>query len=66
MSILGPTADARIISRSLRNECLNYRYYLDIHMHLNRLFSLLGNKMLLCTQRYYRQPYGAGLQVVGF
>lgn len=42
MSISGLTADARILSRYMRNECLNYKYSLDTHMPLNRLISLLG------------------------
>lgn len=42
MSISGLTADARILSRYMRNECLNYKYALDTHMPLNRLIRLLG------------------------
>nr|CAH7755938.1 unnamed protein product [Callosobruchus chinensis] len=66
MAISGLTADARILSRYMRNECLNYKYSLDTHMPLNRLISMLGNKMQLCTQRYDRRPFGVGLLVAGY
>lgn len=66
ITISGLTADARILSRFMRNECLNYKYSLDTYIPLNRLISLLGNKMQLCTQRYDRRPFGVGLLVAGY
>ncbi|CAG0886526.1 unnamed protein product [Darwinula stevensoni] len=66
ISIAGLTADARIMSRYMRNECLNNRYSHDAPLPVNRLISDLGNKMQVCTQRYDRRPYGVGLLVIGY
>lgn len=65
ISIAGITADARILSRYLRQECLNYKYSYDTYYPVNRLIMNLGNKMQVCTQRYDRRPYGVGLLVAG-
>jgi len=66
MSIAGLTADARMLSRYMRNECTNQKYAHDEPLPLNRLITNLGNKMQGCTQRYDRRPYGVGLLVAGF
>ncbi|XP_058450896.1 proteasome subunit alpha type-1-like [Malaya genurostris] len=66
ISIAGITADARILSRYMRQECLNYKYSYDDHYPVGRLIANLGNKMQVCTQRYDRRPYGVGLLVAGY
>lgn len=66
ISIAGITADARILSRYMRQECLNYKYSYDDHFPVGRLIANLGNKMQVCTQRYDRRPYGVGLLVAGY
>jgi len=66
MSIAGLTADARILWRYLRNECLNERFIKDEALLVNRLVGALGNKMQACTQRYDRRPYGVGLLIAGY
>ncbi|XP_071447543.1 proteasome subunit alpha type-1-like [Hetaerina americana] len=66
ISIAGLTADARILSRYMRTECLNHRYSHDSALPITRLISNLGNKMQVCTQRYDRRPYGVGLLVAGY
>lgn len=66
ITISGLTADARILSRYMRTECLNYKYSHDTYLPLSRLISQLGNKMQICTQRYDRRPYGVGLLVAGY
>ncbi|CAH1158809.1 unnamed protein product [Phyllotreta striolata] len=66
ITISGLTADARILSRYMRNECLNYKYSMDSYMPLNRLINILGIKMQHCTQRYDRRPFGVGLLVAGY
>ncbi|KAI2810206.1 hypothetical protein RDWZM_002756 [Blomia tropicalis] len=65
-AIAGLTADGRILSRYMRNECLNERYARDEPLLLNRLMVNVGNKMQSCTQRYDRRPYGVGLIIVGY
>jgi len=66
MSIAGLMADARMLSRFMRTECLNNRYSHDAPLPVNRLVNLICNKMQVCTQRYDRRPYGVGLLVVGY
>lgn len=66
IAISGLTADARMLSRYMRTECLNYKYSHDTQLPINRLISQLGNKMQVCTQRYDRRPYGVGLIVGGY
>lgn len=66
MSIAGLTADARVLSRYLRNECLNERFVHDQALPVGRLVSSLGNKMQACTQRYDRRPFGVGLLIAGY
>lgn len=65
-AIAGLTADGRILTRYMRNECLNERYAHDQPLLLNRLMVNLGSKMQTCTQRYDRRPYGVGILVAGY
>lgn len=66
MSIAGLTADARVLSRYMRNECTNERYAHNQALPINRLVTNLGNKMQSSTQRYDRRPYGVGLLIAGY
>lgn len=66
ISIAGITADARVLSRYLRSECLNYKHSYDFTYPVTRLITNLGNKMQTTTQRYDRRPYGVGLLVAGY
>lgn len=66
ISIAGITADARVLSRYMRQECLNYKYSNDTVYPASRLIMNLGNKMQTCTQRYDRRPYGVGLLVAAY
>lgn len=66
VAIAGLTADGRILTRYMRNECLNERYTHDQPLLLNRLMATVGNKMQTCTQRYDRRPYGVGILVAGY
>ncbi|KAH8287956.1 hypothetical protein KR018_009761, partial [Drosophila ironensis] len=66
ISIAGITADARVLSRYLRSECLNYKHSYDSAYPVARLITNLGNKMQTTTQRYDRRPYGVGLLVAGY
>merc|ERR1711953_1415726 len=66
MSIAGLTADAKSLSRWMRNECLASRYYHNSGLRLETLMSDLGNKMQLCIQGYNKRPYGVGLLVAGY
>ncbi|KAK4337158.1 hypothetical protein RND71_043376 [Anisodus tanguticus] len=50
ISIAGLTADARVLSRFLRNECLNERYLYNEPLLIKKLVSNLGNKMQVSFQ----------------
>jgi 20S proteasome subunit alpha 6 len=66
VSISGLTADARLMVRWMRTECLNHRYGYDVPLPVSQLLTMLGNKMQVSTQRYDRRPYGVGLLVIGY
>ena len=66
IAISGITADARVLSRYLRTECLNYKFSYDSAYPITRILMNLGNKMQITTQRYDRRPYGVGLLVAGY
>jgi len=65
MSIAGLTADAKSVSRWMRTECLQSRFYDNSALRVETLMCDLGNKMQNCIQLYNRRPYGVGLIVAG-
>lgn len=62
----GLTADARVLSRFMRMECLNERYSHNRPLLLNKLMERVGSKMQTATQGYDKRPYGVGLILAGF
>lgn len=46
VSIAGLTADARLLSKFMRSECLSNRYAHDTPLPISRLVTLLGNSIL--------------------
>ncbi|XP_046863510.1 proteasome subunit alpha type-1-like [Xenia sp. Carnegie-2017] len=66
VSIAGLTADARLLSKFLRTECLNSKYIYDTPLPIARLVGAISDKMQVQTQVYGRRPYGVGLLVAGF
>ncbi|XP_026476923.1 proteasome subunit alpha type-1 [Ctenocephalides felis] len=66
VSIAGLTADARMLSRYMRSECLNFKYAQQEPHPVGQLISHLSSKMQVCTQRYDRRPYGVGLLIAGY
>jgi len=65
ISISGLTADARVLCKWLRTECLNYSYVYEAKQPVGRLVRKLADKHQVHTQRYGRRPYGVGLLVAG-
>jgi len=65
ISISGLTADARVLCKWLRTECLNYHYVYEGQILLGRLVKKLADKHQTNTQKYGRRPYGVGLLIVG-
>ncbi|XP_017844715.2 proteasome subunit alpha type-1 [Drosophila busckii] len=66
ISIAGITADARLLSRYLRTECLSYKHSYSTIYPVQRLVTNLGNKLQITTQRYDRRPYGVGMLLAGY
>jgi len=66
ISLAGLTADARVLSKYMRNECMNNRFVHDCSLPVSRLVARMGNKMQQCTQGYDKRPYGVGLLVAGY
>ncbi|XP_031565301.1 proteasome subunit alpha type-1-like [Actinia tenebrosa] len=66
ISIAGLTADARLLSKFMRKECLNSKYSYNTSLPVSRLVGVVGDKMQIPTQRYGRRPYGVGLLVAGY
>jgi len=66
IAISGLTADARVLSKYMRTECLNHKFVYETPMQTGRLVTQVADKSQVHTQRYGRRPYGVGLLVVGF
>eukprot|EP00127_Corallochytrium_limacisporum_P007212 Clim_evm85s243 gene=Clim_evmTU85s243 len=66
IAIAGLTSDARVLSRFMRNECLNSKFAYDDSLPVSRLVSRVSARTQVSTQRYGRRPYGVGLLVAGY
>jgi len=66
MAISGLTADARVICKYMRNECLNHKYVYDSPHPFGRLLNKVAEKSQIKTQRQSKRPYGVGLLVAGY
>eukprot|EP01123_Difflugia_compressa_P000688 TRINITY_DN10802_c0_g1_i1.p1 TRINITY_DN10802_c0_g1~~TRINITY_DN10802_c0_g1_i1.p1 ORF type:complete len:269 (-),score=33.50 TRINITY_DN10802_c0_g1_i1:19-825(-) len=66
ISISGLTADARVLCKWLRTECLNYHYVYEGRPLIGRLVKKIADKHQSNTQRAGRRPYGVGLLIVGY
>ena len=63
---LTSTADARVLSKYMRTECLNHKFVYEEPMQVSRLVNQVADKSQVHTQRYGRRPYGVGLLVIGY
>jgi len=66
IAIAGLTADARLLSKYMRQECLNNKFVYGSPMQTQRLVVQIADKSQVHTQRYGRRPYGVGLLVIGY
>eukprot|EP00871_Galdieria_phlegrea_P004898 jgi/Galph1/5409/GphlegSOOS_G4002.1 len=66
MAIAGLTADARLLSKYMRTECLNYKYVYESPLPLSRLVLRVADKHQIATQRVSKRPFGVGLLVIGY
>eukprot|EP00828_Plagiopyla_frontata_P030085 TRINITY_DN3904_c0_g1_i1.p1 TRINITY_DN3904_c0_g1~~TRINITY_DN3904_c0_g1_i1.p1 ORF type:complete len:215 (-),score=28.09 TRINITY_DN3904_c0_g1_i1:94-738(-) len=65
MAIAGLTADARLLCKYMRNECLNHQHLYESSHPLNRLLFKVAEKSQHKTQMYSKRPFGVGLLIVG-
>lgn len=65
VAIAGLTADARVLTRFMRTECLNHTYVYEDAFPLSRLALLVADKCQVSTQRASKRPYGVGLLIAG-
>lgn len=63
--IAGITADARVIHKFMRNECLNHHYVYGTHISVGRLATHLAQKAQKRTQSADKRPYGVGMLLAG-
>lgn len=66
MAISGLVADARVLARFLRTECMNYRYMYDADLPLGQMCDMLGAKHQRHIQYSGRRPFGVGLLLAGY
>jgi len=65
IGIAGLTPDGRLLSRYMRNECLNHRFVYGRPLPISRLVNQVADKAQIGTQRSGKRPYGVGLLVIG-
>jgi 20S proteasome subunit alpha 6 len=66
VAISGLTADARVLTRFMRNECLNHSYVYSTPVPLARLALSVADKCQVSTQRASKRPFGVGLLIAGY
>eukprot|EP01122_Echinamoeba_exundans_P014150 TRINITY_DN6350_c0_g1_i1.p2 TRINITY_DN6350_c0_g1~~TRINITY_DN6350_c0_g1_i1.p2 ORF type:complete len:252 (+),score=62.60 TRINITY_DN6350_c0_g1_i1:65-820(+) len=66
IAIAGLTADARVLCKYMRTECLNHRYVYESALPAQRLVTKIANKAQINTHQYGRRPYGVGLLVAAY
>lgn len=66
VAIAGLTADARVLTRFMRTECLNHTYVYEDAFPLSRLALEVADKCQISTQRASKRPYGVGLLIAGY
>jgi 20S proteasome subunit alpha 6 len=66
IAIAGLTADARVLSRFMRTECLNHAYVFGSPIPLSRLALSVADKCQISTQRASKRPFGVGLLIAGY
>jgi 20S proteasome subunit alpha 6 len=66
MAISGLIADARVLTKYLRNECLSHKYTYESSMPVQRLSIQLADKSQVFTQKAEKRPYGVGMLIIGY
>jgi 20S proteasome subunit alpha 6 len=59
----GLIADGRLLTKSMRQECLRYKFGKEAPMSGGRLCGIISSRSQRNTQQYGRRPYGVGVIV---
>jgi len=65
IGISGLIADARILAKFMRHECLHHRFAMSAPHPVGRLVTKVADKAQYYTQHNSKRPYGVGLLVIG-
>jgi len=66
IAMAGLTADARLLCKYMRGECLSNKYVFDAPLQVETLIEAVADKSQINTQEMGGRPYGVGLLVAGF
>eukprot|EP01103_Thecamoeba_quadrilineata_P019733 TRINITY_DN8128_c0_g1_i1.p1 TRINITY_DN8128_c0_g1~~TRINITY_DN8128_c0_g1_i1.p1 ORF type:complete len:253 (+),score=32.35 TRINITY_DN8128_c0_g1_i1:39-797(+) len=66
IAIAGLTADARVLCKYMRSECLNHKFVYNTPLQVGRLVRQVSDKSQVHTQRAGRRPFGLGMLVIGY
>lgn len=66
MAMSGLVSDGRILARTLRTECMNYRYMYSSGLPINEMADLLADKAQRHIQYAGKRPFGVGLLIAGY
>lgn len=66
VSTSGLIADAPVLARYMRNECLNHLWAFESHHPVGRLVGKVSDKSQVYTQKAEKRPYGVGMLVAGY
>ncbi len=66
MIFSGLIGDEPVLTKYLRNECLNHKFVYEAPVQIGRLVKKLSDKSQVYTQAAEKRPYGVGLLVVGY
>lgn len=65
VAVSGLIADGRILSRYMRNECLNHKFVYESPLPVARLVRDVADRHQVATARSWKRPFGVGLLVIG-
>jgi len=66
IAMSGLTADGRLLSKFMRNECINHNFVYESPIQVGRLVLEVADKAQVNTHRSWKRPYGVGLLVAGY
>lgn len=62
----GITADAKVLTKYMRKECLLHKYLYNEHLNVKKLVVRVADKYQKNTQKSSRRAFGVGLIVIGY